>query len=86
MRIAASDSERRTWADGSPRPLLSREIEGDTPDGAGWYVETWGAGRYGSVAFAGKRADADAEVRRMVERGAWHGMRPRVTSAARIEP
>jgi hypothetical protein len=45
----------------------------------GYFVETYGGGRYGSVAFYGNRAEAEAEVARIMMLGAWSGMPPRVT-------
>lgn len=46
---------------------LPRETVGDTPEGAGWYVAVPrpdGSGPAISVAFFGKRAEAEAEVYR----------------------
>lgn len=47
------------------RVRLSREIVGDTPEGAGWYVAVArDGGGWGSVAFFGKHSEAQAEVAR----------------------
>lgn len=73
-------SRLRTWGDGSPRPLLSRELVGDTPAGAGWYV--FAARSEYPVAYCGSRAEANSEVERL--RGTAHGP-ARVETAARID-
>jgi hypothetical protein len=46
---------------------------------AGWHVETFGAGRYCSIAWFARREDADEERARIVMVGAWSGMPPRIT-------
>jgi hypothetical protein len=46
--------------------------------GAGWRVETYGGGRYGSVSWHRWREDAERECAGLVSRGAWSGMPPRV--------
>jgi hypothetical protein len=44
----------------------------------GWYVMTWGGGRYGSVAWYATREVAQGEVDRRMMGGAWQGMPPKV--------
>jgi hypothetical protein len=45
----------------------------------GYYVETYGGGRYGSIAWTKSKAEAEKEVQRILRVGAWSGMPPRVT-------
>ena len=47
----------------------------------GYYVETRGAERWQSVAWYVTRVQADEERERIMRRGAWGGMPPRVTAA-----
>lgn len=46
----------------------------------GFYVMSWGGGRYTSVAWYARREDADAEVKRRLVSGSWSGKPPRVES------
>lgn len=46
--------------------------------GAGWHVETYGGGRYGSVSWHRWREDAERERERLFRAGLWGGMTPRV--------
>ena len=46
----------------------------------GYYVETWGAGRYGSVAWYATHSEAQAHVDRLLMLGYWQGMKPRITT------
>lgn len=45
----------------------------------GFYVETYGGGRYTSVAWYARREDAENEKNRRIMVGSWSGMPPRVT-------
>ena len=45
----------------------------------GYYVETYGGGRYTSIAWFNHKDAAEKEVRRILRVGAWSGMPPRVT-------
>lgn len=54
--------------------------------GAGWHVETYGGGRYGSVSWHRWREDAERERAGMVARGAWSGKPPRVEPGRELRP
>ena len=45
---------------------------------SGYYVMTWGGGRWTSVAWYAKREEATAEVERRIKNGSWAGEPPRV--------
>lgn len=45
----------------------------------GYYVETFGGGRYTSIAWYPTLAEAEKEVARILMIGAWSGMPPRIT-------
>lgn len=47
----------------------------------GWHVEKYGGGRYTSVAWYAKAADANEHVTKLRLSGQWSGMPPRVTPA-----
>ena len=42
----------------------------------GFYVCTYGGGRYTSVSWYKQRSDAEKEVKRLRDCGAWQGMPP----------
>lgn len=44
----------------------------------GFYVMKYGGGRYGSVAWYATRSEAEAEVKRIMQKGAWYGMPPKI--------
>lgn len=44
----------------------------------GFYVMTWGGGRYTSVSWHSTREEADREVARLILVGSWRGMPPKV--------
>lgn len=44
----------------------------------GYYVMKWVGGRYGSVAWYAMRSEAEAEVKRIKDKGAWYGMPPKI--------
>ena len=46
----------------------------------GYYVMTYGGGRYTSVAWYADEGAAQAEVDRIKTKGAWSGMPPRIES------
>lgn len=50
---------------------------------SGYYVMTFGGGRYTSVAWFLRREEAEAERDRILRVGAWHGMPPKVQEATR---
>lgn len=45
----------------------------------GWYVETYGGGRYTSVAWYATAAGANLQCTKLRMSGMWSGMPPRVT-------
>ena len=55
-------------------------------EGGGYYVMTWGGGRYTSVGWYGTKAEAEAEVKRLKDRGAWSGRPPKVEAAPKRNP
>lgn len=58
--------------------------ESTDEDANGHHVETYGGGRYTSVAWYKKKADADAEAKRRHTSGSWSGMPPRVVPGRKI--
>lgn len=46
----------------------------------GFYVETWGGGRYTSIAWYIDRLEAEKHVARLKMLGMWAGMPPRVAT------
>lgn len=45
--------------------------------GKGFYVLTWGGGRYTSVSWHATQEEADREVARIKLACAWHGLPPK---------
>lgn len=48
----------------------------------GFYVMKYGAGRYTSIGWYVNQSDAEAEVKRIMDAGAWRGMPPFVEGPA----
>ena len=44
----------------------------------GYYVMTFGGGRYTSIAWYAKKIDAEKELARILTRGAWSGIPPKI--------
>jgi len=53
---------------------------------SGYYVETWGGGRYTSIAWFKEREEAERMVAWRMQAGLWSGMPPRVTPDDAKEP
>ena len=76
VRYSRSGSMLCAWI-GNPFKTLRQCIEND--DGGGYHVETYGGGKYTSIAWFADSASAYRERLRMISAGAWFGMPPRVT-------
>ena len=51
----------------------------------GYYVMKWGGGQYTSVSYHYTKAQAQAEVNRIMEIGSWSGKPPKIELAAHVE-
>ena len=51
----------------------------------GYYVMKWGGGRYTSVSYHYTKAQAQAEVNRIMKVGSWSGMPPKIELAVHVE-
>lgn len=68
-RVAAADRSR---AADPPRFMTPEEKRG-------WHVETYGGGRFTSVAWYSRAAEANLHCTKLRMSGMWSGMPPRVT-------
>lgn len=73
------------WNQCDPRTIPPEARRWLNPRNCGYYVMKYGGGRYGSVAWASTRAEAQREVDRIKMTGAWSGMPPKV-EPCRKEP
>jgi len=44
----------------------------------GFYVETWGGGRYNVVSYHATLKEAEKELACIIHSGRWSGMKPRI--------
>lgn len=44
----------------------------------GYYVMSWGGGKYGVIAWFKSKTCAEKEVKRLMQRGSWSGKPPKV--------
>lgn len=52
----------------------------------GYRVETFGGDRYTSVGWYARRFDAELHFQRLLDKGAWNGMPPRVVNEEERHP
>jgi hypothetical protein len=52
-------------------------------DESGYYLETYGGGRYTAIGWTADQAEAEEWLRAVRGRGAWSGMPPRIRVAER---
>ena len=83
-RKLAGDVEKET-----PMSIVETKREEkprSSPDKSkGHHVETYGGGKYTSVSWHATKDEADAECKRIKDKGAWSGKPPRVVSES-VEP